>query len=52
MLTEFGVNRFYVHDQSLADRGLTTSDLLMEVDVVDGARIAQILADAGKVLPF
>ena len=52
MLTEFDVEKFYVHDQSLADRGLTTDDLLMEVEVVDGARIAQILADAGKVLPF
>jgi tRNA 2-thiouridine synthesizing protein C len=52
MLTEFDVNKFYVHDQSLADRGLTADDLLMDVEVVDGARIAQILADAGKVLPF
>jgi tRNA 2-thiouridine synthesizing protein C len=52
MLTEFDVSKFYVHDQSLTDRGLTTDDLLMDVEIVDGARIAQILADAGKVLPF
>jgi len=52
MLTEFDVSKYYVHDQSLADRGLTTDDLLMDVEVVDGAQIAQILADAGKVLPF
>ena len=52
MLTEFGVERFYVHDESLAERGLTPDDLLMEVEVVDGAQIAQILEAAGKMLPF
>ena len=52
MLTEFDVDRFFVHDQSLAERGLSTDDLLMDVEVVDGARIAEILETAGKVLPF
>lgn len=52
MLTEFDVKRFYVHDESLKERGLTTDDLLMDVEVVDGARIAEILEAAGKVLPF
>jgi tRNA 2-thiouridine synthesizing protein C len=52
MLTEFDVERFYVHDESLAERGLTPDDLLMDVEVVDGARIAQVLETAGKVLPF
>ena len=52
MLREFDVDRFYVHDQSLAERGLTTEDLVMDVEVVDGARIAQIMQSAGKVLPF
>jgi tRNA 2-thiouridine synthesizing protein C len=52
MLTEFDVERFYVHDESLAERGLSADELLMDVEVVDGAQIAQILADAGKVLPF
>ncbi len=52
MLTEFDVNEFYVHDESLAERGLTADDLLMDVEVVDGARIAEILDAAGKVLPF
>jgi tRNA 2-thiouridine synthesizing protein C len=52
MLTEFDVERFYVHDESLAERGLSVDDLLMDVEVVDGARIAEILEAAGKVLPF
>jgi tRNA 2-thiouridine synthesizing protein C len=52
MLTEFDVHEFYVHDESLRERGLTPDDLLMDVKVVDGAQIAQILETAGKVLPF
>jgi tRNA 2-thiouridine synthesizing protein C len=51
-LAEFGVNKLYVHDESLAERGLTLGDLLLEVQVVDGPRVAQLLMEAGKVLPF
>jgi tRNA 2-thiouridine synthesizing protein C len=52
MLTEFGVSRFYVHDESLQERGLTTDDLGMDVEVISGAEIAQVLETASKVLPF
>lgn len=52
MLRDFDVEKFYVHDESLAERGLTTEDLVMDVEVVDGAQIAEILESAGKVLPF
>lgn len=52
MLSEFGVTDFYVHGESLQERGLTADDLVLEVTVVDGTRIAQILDSAGKVLPF
>lgn len=52
MLRDFDVSKFYVHDESLAERGLTTQDLVMEVEVVSGAQIAGILEQAGKVLPF
>jgi len=51
-LEEFGVTKFYVHDASLAERGLTRHDLTMDVEVVDGARIADILSSCGKVVPF
>jgi tRNA 2-thiouridine synthesizing protein C len=52
MLREFDVDKFFVHDESLAERGLTVEDLVIDVEVVDGARIAQMLETAGKVLPF
>jgi len=52
MLGEFGVEKFYVHDESLAERGLTADDLVMEVEIVNSAQIAQILETAGKVLSF
>lgn len=52
MLPEFEVNKFYVHDRSLAERGLTTDDLVMDMELVDGAGIARLLAESGTVLPF
>jgi tRNA 2-thiouridine synthesizing protein C len=52
MLKDFDVNRFVVHDQSLADRGLTVNDLVMDVELADSAQIAKILEEYGKVLPF
>ena len=52
MLTEFGVKKFYVHDVSLAERGLSVENLVVEAELVDGAGVAQILDNAGKVLPF
>jgi tRNA 2-thiouridine synthesizing protein C len=52
MLRDFDVDKFYVHDESLAERGLTTEDLVMQVELVNGAQIAEILDQAGKVLPF
>ena len=36
----------------VAERGLTTEDLVMEVELVNGVQIAEILDKAGKVLPF
>ena len=51
-LTDAGVKEFYVHDESLAERGLTVDDLVLPAEVVSGARIAQILQESGKVLPF
>ncbi len=52
MLPDFEVNQFYVHDRSLAERGLTKGDLVMDVEVVDGAAIARLLTESGTVLPF
>ena len=52
MLRDFDVENFYVHDESLAERGLTLDDLVMEAEIIDGAQIASILETAGTVLPF
>ena len=52
MLKDFNVNRFVVHDQSLAERGLTTDDLVMDVEVADASQIADIFETYSKVLPF
>jgi len=52
MLGDFGVTKFYVHDQSLAERGLSVDDLAIEAKVVDSAGVAQLMATSGIVLPF
>ncbi len=60
MLPDFEVTKFYVHDLSLAERGLTKDDLVlvlsrsegMGVEVVDSATIARLLTESGAVLPF
>jgi tRNA 2-thiouridine synthesizing protein C len=52
MLKDFNVNRFVVHDQSLADRGLSPTDLVMEVEVASGKQISKIFEEYSKVLPF
>jgi len=52
MLEEFGVRKFYVHGESLSERGLGVDDLVVPAEVVSGERIAEILAESGKVLPF
>ena len=52
MLEDFGVDKFYVHGGSLAERGLTPEDLVMDVEIVDGEGVAHVLESAGVVLPF
>jgi tRNA 2-thiouridine synthesizing protein C len=52
MLPEFGVSKFYVHDQSLSERGLTLDDLVIDAEIVDNAGAAQIMQESGIVLPF
>ena len=52
MLPEFGVNGFYVHKPSLEERGLSVDDLVMEVQLIDNAGLARLLAEYGVVLPF
>lgn len=51
-LSEVGITEIYVHDESLAERGLTAEDLVMEGKVVSGNRIAEILDGCTSVLSF
>jgi tRNA 2-thiouridine synthesizing protein C len=52
MLPEFGVNGFYVHQPSLEERGLSVHDLVMGVQLIDNAGLAELLAEYSAVLPF
>jgi tRNA 2-thiouridine synthesizing protein C len=52
MLPDFGVSKFYVHEQSLSERGLTSDDLVMDVEILDDAGAAHMLESSGIVLPF
>ncbi len=52
MLKEFNVNRFVVHDESLAERGLSKDDLVMDVEMANSEQIVSILKEYQKVLPF
>ena len=52
MLKDFDVNRFVVHDESLAERGLSAEDLVMPVELASGEAIAGIFEYYGRVLPF
>jgi tRNA 2-thiouridine synthesizing protein C len=52
MLPDFGVTKFYVHDQSLSERGLTADDLVMDVEILDDTGVARVLESCGIVLPF
>ncbi len=52
MLADMNVKKFYVHQDSLKERGLTPDDLVMKVDLLDDAGVADVLKSATKVLPF
>ena len=51
-LLDVGIKEFYVHDQSLAERGLKPEDLVVEAKVMSGTEIEKILAGCATVLPF
>ena len=51
-LPDVGIKEFYVHDQSLAERGLAPEDLVIPVQVVSGPEIEKLLAGCAAVLPF
>lgn len=52
MLKDFNVNRFVVHSESLAERGLQAEDLVLDAEIVDSKGFAEIISEYGRVLPF
>jgi sulfur relay (sulfurtransferase) DsrF/TusC family protein len=46
------VTKFFVHDRSLSERGLTLDDLVIDVEALDDASVAREMASCEIVLPF
>ncbi|MFQ5612920.1 MAG: sulfurtransferase complex subunit TusC [Anaerolineae bacterium] len=46
------MDRFYVHRESLEERGLSPDDLVLEVEVIDSAGLAALIEDQDVILPF
>lgn len=51
-LPDVGITEFYVHDESLAERGISAGDLTISAKVVSSVEVAEILAGCKAVLPF
>ncbi len=51
-LPDVGITEFYVHDESLKERGLSTQDLVMDVKVVNNGELHELLDGCTAVLPF
>ncbi len=52
VLEDYGVEKRYVEKESLAQRGLTEDDLVVDVEVVDHATIRKIMGEQDVLLPF
>ena len=51
-LADFDITRIYVHGESLAERGLTLDDLVIQPEVVDTAGLAALFEEQAAILPF
>ncbi len=51
-LEDYGVERVIVEEVALKERGLTTEDLIIEVEVLDSDRIIAFMKEQDVVLPF
>ena len=51
-LPDFDVETFYIHKDSLEERGLTLDDLVIQPQVLDTAEMARVLEEQDVVLPF
>jgi tRNA 2-thiouridine synthesizing protein C len=51
-LPDFNVERFYICQDSLQDRGLGVEDLVIAPEVLDRAAMGRLIAEQDTVLPF
>jgi len=51
-LADFDITRIFVHGESLAERGLTLDDLVIQPEVVDSAGLAALFENHAAILPF
>ena len=51
-LDGYDVEKLYVSKESMDDRGLTEEDLLVDVEIVDNAKMADLMEDQDVVLSF
>jgi tRNA 2-thiouridine synthesizing protein C len=51
-LDGYDVEKLYVERESLQARGLTKDDLLVDVEVIDSARMAELMQEQDVVLSF
>lgn len=51
-LEDYDVTKLYVEEEALRARGLTASDLVVPVEVVSAARLAEIMGDHDVILSF
>ncbi len=51
-LEDYDITKLYVETESLHARGLTADDLIVPVEIVDAARIGEMMAQQDVVLSF
>ncbi len=51
-LPDFDIEEFYVHKESLAERGLSADDLVLDVEVIDSVELAGLIEEQDVVLSF
>lgn len=51
-LDGYDVEKLYVHEESMKARGLTTDDFLVDVEVLNSAKLAELMAEQDVVFSF
>ena len=51
VLDDYDVEQIYVDKQSMEDRGLTTEDFCIDVEVIDDKTMGQKMADQDCIIP-